>query len=75
MSDLLMAEVYPRTEVDEELKEIFRFFCFEKKALGPSIEQKPDGHSVITVGFRSSVDKETIIGKFEKIFPGKVDWR
>ena len=59
----------------DEAKEIFRAFCEERRALRAQISPKDAVNDSITAGFESDNVKKTVIGKIEKMFPGKISWR
>ena len=59
----------------DEAKEIFRAFCEERRALRAQITPKDAVNDSITAGFENDNVRRIVVGKIEKMFPGKISWR
>ena len=78
MNDHCMIEAYLKTRDHDEEDAIFNAFCDESKALKPGkhvVNENGEDHCVITCGFKDRHHCQMVIGKIEKLFPGKIDWR
>lgn len=61
----------------ENAKEIFKAFCDEPKALDCAISPHPveSECDAIVCGFNSAKKRQVVVGKMERLFPGKISWR
>ena len=72
MENLVMVEA---VVARDEAKNIFEAFRNERYAINPQISPKDAENDAIVAAFKNGNIRQTVAGKFERMFPGKISWR
>ena len=69
------AECYIMDKDMTVVNAVFEACKDEKYILKPELVKKANGHHVVMCGFKDRNYMQVVVGRFDKLFPGKLSWR